>query len=227
MLVTGFDQAKSAYQDQYPCLPFFETWIPESQFISALIDELGNISISREDDGIYGIALGASPEIPTTWKNFSIESQGLAALPEDCKVVTEWDSYWAETTSGKFNPGARSEDAVIAKFLKEHAPESSVFPGDEEIQQWIEIHENGELVAIAALCRWQSGRVVISSVATHLDYRGRGLGKALMKDCLVASAELGEKFVSLGVRHRNESAQRLYAATGFRLMHNFTYCERR
>jgi ribosomal protein S18 acetylase RimI-like enzyme len=34
-------------------------------------------------------------------------------------------------------------------------------------------------------------------------------------------------YLSLGVRHENESAQRLYASLGFRLMHNFTYCERR
>jgi ribosomal protein S18 acetylase RimI-like enzyme len=111
--------------------------------------------------------------------------------------------------------------------LKTHAPDSSVFPGNDEILRWIQIHDGDELVAVAALCRWQSDRVVISSVATHSSYRGKGFGKILMKDCLIAGAELGEKYLSLGVRHENESAQRLYASMGFRLMHNFTYCERR
>ena len=227
MLVTDFDQAKTAYQDQYPGSPFFETWIPQSQFISADVDGLGNISISREDDGIYGIALGSSPTVPTEWKNFSLDSRGISLLPEDCRVVTEWDCYWAETTPGKYEQQLHSSDQVIEKFLKEHAPESSVFPGDHEIEKWVEIHDKNELVAIAALCRWQSGRVVISSVATHSDFRGRGFGGELIKNCLIAAADLGEKFVSLGVRHQNESAQRLYAGTGFTLMHNFTYCERR
>jgi ribosomal protein S18 acetylase RimI-like enzyme len=69
--------------------------------------------------------------------------------------------------------------------------------------------------------------VVISSVATRSDLRGRGLGKQLMEKSLIAGHQLGEKYLSLGVRHENESAQRLYRATGFTLMHNFTYCERR
>jgi ribosomal protein S18 acetylase RimI-like enzyme len=48
-----------------------------------------------------------------------------------------------------------------------------------------------------------------------------------MRDCLIAGGNVGEKYLCLGVRHGNTSAQALYAATGFTLMHNFTYCERR
>jgi ribosomal protein S18 acetylase RimI-like enzyme len=156
-----------------------------------------------------------------------MESQGIESLPAEFKVVVRWDCYWAATVEGQLAPSLPTEDSVIEKFLKEHAPDSSVFPGNDEILQWIEIHDSGELVAVAALCRWQSGRVVISSVATHSDRRGQGFGKQLMEKSLIAGSQLGEKFLSLGVRHSNESAQRLYASTGFTLMHNFTYCERR
>ena len=122
---------------------------------------------------------------------------------------------------------AASSDPDIDAFLKQHAPDSSVYPGNDEILQWVEVHDEGELVAVAALCRWESGRVVISSVATHTDRRGKGFGKQLIEKCLIAGSQIGEDFLCLGVRHRNESAQRLYASTGFTLMHNFTYCERR
>jgi ribosomal protein S18 acetylase RimI-like enzyme len=222
-----FDAVLAAYREIYPQSPFFETWIPREKFLSADLDGAGNFAISREDDGIYGLALGPNPEIPTEWKNFSMESRGIKHLPSDCKVVVEWDCYWAPTMEGSVEIGQESSDLVIDAFLKTHAPDSSVFPGNDEILEWIQIHDRDQLVAVAALCRWQSGRVVISSVATHTDFRGQGFGKRLMKNCLIAGGKLGEKFLSLGVRHQNESAQRLYASLGFRLMHNFTYCERR
>lgn len=224
---SDFLAARSAYAKSYPDSPFFETWVPEEKFLSAEFDNEGNFAISREDDGIYGIALGENPNIPAEWKNFSMESRGIHQLPAEFKAVVEWDCYWAPTIAGNLETGEQSSDEVIGSFLKAHAPDSSVYPGNEEIVQWIQIHDANQLVAVAALCRWQSGRVAISSVATHSDHRGKGFGKTLMKNCLIAGADLGEKYLSLGVRHENESAQRLYASLGFRLMHNFTYCERR
>ena len=225
--MADFDEAKREYEKFYPASPFFDTWVPREKFLSAEMDDQGNISIGREDDGIYGIAIGPSPVIPAEWKNFSIDSRAVASLSHEFKAVVEWDCYWAPTKSGEAVAPQRSSDEEIAAFLKLHAPESSVFPGNDEILKWIEIYEGEELAAVAALCRWESGRVVISSVATHADLRGRGLGKQLMEKCLIAGEALGEKDLSLGVRHQNESAQRLYRATGFTLMHNFTYCERR
>ena len=222
-----YDLTRVAYESAYPNSPFFDTWVPREKFLTGLFDDQGNIIISREDDGIYGIALGSTPEIPVEWKNFSMESRGIAHLPTEFKVVVRWDAYWAPTTQGEIVETKKSSDEVITNFLKAHAPDSSVYPGNDEILQWVEVHEADELVAVAALCRWQSGRVVISSVATHTAYRGKGFGKRLMQQSLIAGSLLGEKYLCLGVRHSNESAQRLYASTGFTLMHNFTYCERR
>ncbi len=222
----SFQESRAYYLERYPSSPFFETWIPEEKFIGAEFDEVGNFTISREDDGVYGIALGPSPVIPTNWKNFSMESKGVAALPEEFKVVAEWDCYWAPTVSGKPSVDSAS-DSEIKDFLEAHAPQSSVFPGNDEIQRWVVIRDNDEIVAVAALCRWESGRLVISSVATHSDRRGKGFGRRVMEATLIAGYELGAKELSLGVMHSNESAQRLYASTGFTLMHNFSYCERR
>jgi ribosomal protein S18 acetylase RimI-like enzyme len=226
-MTNDFEDAHAAYVNTYPNSPFFETWVPREKFVSATFDREGNFVISREDDGIYGIALGPNPVIPGDWKNFSMESRGIAQLPQEYKSVVEWDCYWAPTTIGELVSPALASDEEIDHFLKEHAPDSSVFPGNDEILQWVEVRDQGTLAAIAALCRWQSGRVVISSVATNTSLRGRGFGKALIAKCLDSGRQYDEKYLSLGVRHHNASAQRLYASTGFRLMHNFTYCERR
>ena len=226
-MTSQFEEARAAYVRSYPNSPFFETWVPGEKFLSAVFDGDGNFVISREDNGIYGIALGAKPVVPDNWKNFSMESRGIDFLPQEFKAVVEWDAYFAPTTSGTIIEPAIATNHEIDSFLKEHAPESSVFPGNDEILQWVEVRDEGALVAIAALCRWQSGRIVISSVATDSQLRGRGFGKILMGKCLAAGSHYGEKYLSLGVRHLNESAHRLYASSGFILMHNFTYCERR
>lgn len=226
MNTTDFALAKAQYAKLFPGSPFFDSWVPQSHFISANYDG-ENLSITRRDENLYGMAFGPSPTIPSDWNSFSIESRGLGALPENVEKMDEWDCYWAPTLQGETGAERQKSDEEIAAFLQAHAPNSSVFPGNDEILTWIEVIEDGELVGAAALCRWQSGRVVVSSVATHSDRRGQGIGKKVMAASLIAAQELGEEFLSLGVMHANESAHRLYQSMGFTLMHNFTYCERR
>jgi GNAT superfamily N-acetyltransferase len=223
---SDFDLARTHYQELFPGSPFFDVWIPKSHFISADFDG-DNLSITRRDENLYGMAFGISPVIAPKWNSFSIESKGIASLPADFEVKAEWDCYWAPTTSGAcISVRVKSDDEITA-FLQTHAPSSSVFPGNDEILRWIEIIDQGELIGVAALCRWQSGKVVVSSVASHSDRRGQGIGKQVMAASLSAAHELGEEILSLGVMHANESAHRLYRSMGFTLMHNFTYCERR
>ena len=226
-VTTSHQEAAQKYAQIFPGSPFFDAWIPKSHFINAQFDDLGNFTTCRQDNGIYGVALGVSPVIPKGWDRFSIESHAISFVPDEFKVVDSWDCYWASTIKGpKIHPRV-SSDYEIDTFLKLHAPQSSVFPGNKEILEWIEIQDKNQLVAVAALCRWESGKVIISSVATHTHFRGQGFGKALTEKCLTAGENLGEKYLCLGVHHTNESAQRLYQSSGFNLMHNFTYCERK
>lgn len=225
-MITDFELAKARYQELFPGSPFFRAWVPASHFISAEFDG-ENLSITRRDENLYGMAFGASPKISPEWRSFSMESKGIASLPSDVEIVDQWDCYWAPTSAGESLSARIKSDDEIAAFLNVHAPSSSVFPGNDEILRWIEIVDQDELVGVAALCRWQSGKVVVSSVATHSDRRGQGIGKKVMAASLSGAHELGEEFLSLGVMHANESAHRLYRSMGFTLMHNFTYCERR
>lgn len=226
-VTNDFDQARNAYQSSYPKSPFFDTWVPQSKFVMATFDDSGNISMSREDEGIYGIAIGSSPVVPLDWKSFSIESRGASSIPSEYKSVAEWDCYWAPVRSEGFRSEDSASDGEIKEFLEKHAPQSSVFPGNEEIQRWMVIREESSLVAVAALCKWESGRLVISSVATDSRRRGEGFGRKVMEATLIAGEELGADSLCLGVMHSNDSAQGLYRSMGFQLMHNFTYCERR
>ena len=223
---TDFALAKEEYAKLFPGSAFFDAWVPRSHFICADYDG-ANLSITRRDEKIYGMAFGSSPAIPSDWNSFSIEGRGLVSLPETAEKMDEWDCYWAPTAESIALPERQKSDSEIAAFLEAHAPNSSVFPGNDGILSWIEVIEDGELVGTAALCRWQSGRVVVSSVATHSDRRGQGIGKKVMAASLAVAGGLGEEVLSLGVMHANESAHRLYQSMGFALMHNFTYCERR
>ena len=227
MITNEFDEILIEYRRVFPGSPFLETWIPRQKFLRADFDGAGSISISREDRGVYGVALGPNPLIGEDWKSFSIESASINQVPETFILHDEWDCHWAPTIDGEIDLNKNVSDADIDAFLRTNAPKSSVYPGNKEIVQWVHILEETRLVAVAALCRWESGKVVISSVATDSGLRGKGLGKELMRRTLIAGHKLGEKSLSLGVMHQNESAQRLYSAMGFKKMHNFSYFERR
>ena len=223
----NFEASVSAYERLFPGSPFIRTWIPEEGFIRAIRNSDSNLSITRIGEKPYGFAFGDAPIFDPEWESCSIESRGLASKPNNFEVIAQWDSYWAPTIDGEIVAHNSSTDLDIEKFLQEHAPNSSVMPGNHEILQWVQVHRESELLGVAALCRWESGRVVISSVATHSEHRGRGVGRELMTKALTLGHQLGEEHLCLGVMHDNESAHRLYQASGFTLMHNFAYCERR
>ena len=225
--LSTYDEVEQEYERLFPGSPFFRVWVPRERFISGHSDGAGNISFTREDGGLFGIAIGLDPYIAPEWNRFSVETGGLNGLPELAELVDAWDCYWAPTVTGVPLNERKFSDAAIKEFLELHAPNSSVFPGDDEILHWIEVIEDGELVGVGALCRWQSGNVVISSVGTHIDRRRQGIGRKVMEGALSGGSHFGASFISLGVMHSNESAQRLYRALGFTLMHNFTYFERR
>ena len=222
-----YEEVEQEYERLFPGSPFFRVWVPRGRFISGHSDGAGNLSFTREDGGRFGIAIGQNPYISPEWNRFSVETKGVNGLPDLAEFVDAWDCYWAPTVTGVALNERKFSDVVIKEFLELHAPNSSVFPGNDEILHWIEVIEDGELVGVGALCRWQSGNVVISSVGTHLERRRQGIGRTIMERALSGGSHFGASFISLGVMHSNESAQRLYRALGFTLMHNFTYFERR
>jgi ribosomal protein S18 acetylase RimI-like enzyme len=225
--LSTYEEVEQEYERLFPGSPFFRVWVPRERFVLGHSDGSGNLSFTREDGGLFGIAIGRDPYISPEWNRFSVETRGVKELPEAAELIDAWDCYWAPTVTGSELNERKFSDAAIQEFLELHAPNSSVFPGNDEILHWIEVIEDGGLAGVGALCRWQSGNVVISSVGTHSDRRRQGIGRKIMERALSGGSHFGASFISLGVMHSNESAQRLYRALGFTLMHNFTYFERR
>jgi GNAT superfamily N-acetyltransferase len=73
----------------------------------------------------------------------------------------------------------------------------------------------GNLSLRHALPRARRGRL-IGNVVVHPDYRGRGIGRALMEAAVDAASRQHARWIGLEVRADNEIACRLYSHLGFR-----------
>ena len=74
--------------------------------------------------------------------------------------------------------------------------------------------ENGRVVGYMGLYALY-GEGSVTNVATHPDYRGKGVGTALVENALKVGEELSLEYITLEVRESNLTAQRLYEKCGF------------
>ena len=182
----------------------------------------------RDEDGsIFAMALGENPEI--------LECDRLATsrvVQVDVDLFehrADWDFYSIDTDNfANFEKSeVASNDQEIEALLKAHAPDSSVWPGNEEILFWGSIREEEKLVATGALVKWRTGQVMFASIVTHTDFRGRGLAQKLVSRMLSSVDALGVKRVGLGVFAQNYSAKRAYEKVGFELIGEFSSYQRK
>ena len=131
--------------------------------------------------------------------------------------------FWEVLTSKNNVPIELIDDAQeINAIIDEHAPDSSVRPGDPEELFWGGIrNELGELAALAVLVKWQSGFHVMASVATRSQDREKGYGTQLVLGMISRAHSLGIREIGLGVRTENISAQRVYEKAGFKKLAEF------
>ena len=66
-----------------------------------------------------------------------------------------------------------------------------------------------------AVCWTIAGESHLLNIAVHPERRGRGIGGALLAECIRRSARAGASRIFLEVRAGNEGALRLYRRTGF------------
>ena len=114
------------------------------------------------------------------------------------------------------------DDVAIKRLLEEHAPNSSVWPGNEEVIFWGELRDGAVLAATGTLVRWRTGEVMFASIATHSNFRGKGLAQKLVKQMLASAAHKGISHVGLGVFAGNIAAKRAYEKVGFTLIGEFS-----
>ena len=228
MFTSDFQEARELSSNFLGNTIFLDTWIPENRFIKAELLP-NSLTISRHDNGIFGVAFGSEPSIPEDWSRFSIETIGASCVPSTFRQKSAWEVFTKEievleSQSGKFEV-LLDRDEEIALFLKEHAPDSSVMPGNSEIVTWV-ITGDEQITGVAAICQWESGQYVVASVAVDKTKRNQGIGKTLMGKIDTISQGLGISRLCLGVISANQSAIHLYENSGWSRIHQFAYFER-
>ena len=216
-------QVLALLSDNPKYLEIFSTYAPAHKFIEAVVKPEGfSFSVNDEDGSRFSMALGSDPvvldgdEIAT--------ARGLQMDSQRYKTQVSWDLYSIDTESFQtFEPAIESSDySEIDNFLKTHARKSSVWPGNEEVLFWGEIRDQGLLVATGALVQWRTGQVMFASIATHSDYRSKGLAQKLVSQMLGNASRSGITRVGLGVFAENAAAKRAYEKVGFALIGEFT-----
>jgi ribosomal protein S18 acetylase RimI-like enzyme len=184
-----------------------------------------SLSITREDDPVYGVGFGPRPLVDPRWRRCSITRNTEKDVTAGFTFLAQWDAYMRTTESFDIPYTVLTNGAGIDEFLESHAPESSVKYGDDEVQAWVGIFDEGEVAGLGAICQWESGGYVLSSIAIHSSKRGRKLGRSLVKAMLTHAKVVGAERVGLGVFAGNAPAIKLYENLGFTLLGQFNAFE--
>lgn len=202
--------------------------IPEDGFIKAVRNS-NSVSLTRVDEKLFGLGLGVNPPIDSSWERYTVERKVDTSNYVDSIPLLDLDIYSIETRLYENSPMAVEiqGDTEISDFLKAHAPNSSVWPGNPELVFWAgKRNQSGELIAVGAVTMWETGQKVVSSVGTAEHERGKGLATKLVAEMVAKSNELGFARLGLAVRADNISAKRAYEKVGFVLCGEFTIFER-
>ncbi len=202
--------------------------IPEDSFVKAVRNS-NSVSLTTMDEKLFGLGLGINPPIDPKWKRFTIERKAVTGNFEGAQSVLDLDIYSIETRLYENAPIAVEiqGDEEISDFLKAHAPNSSVWPGNPELLFWAGIrNDSGELIAVGAVTMWESGQKIVSSVGTAEHERGKGLATKLVAEMVAKAHELEFPRLALAVRADNIAAKRAYEKVGFALCGEFTIFER-
>lgn len=202
-------------------------FLAPNRFVSASkVDH--SLSITLDTDQSFGMALGPTPQINSSWRRFFVDETFVGPTFTSWREVDCWFFYSINTSSWSGSQGAellRDEDEV-ADLLERDAPQSSVWPGHEGILGWYGIRdEAGRLASIGALVQWESGLPVVSSVATIREHRGEGLAQRVTGAIVTVAKEFAFDWLGLGVHSQNLVAQRAYEKVGFELRSRFRVFE--
>ena len=221
--IKSHQEVLALLQNRAEHLETFETYAPAHRFIEAVVTETNlSFSVKDEDGSIFAMALGENPVLLQADRIAT--SRGIIMDSALYKHRADWDFYSIDTAGfALFDQATESKDDLgINQLLETHAPNSSVWPGNEEVIFWGELREGSELVAAGTLVKWRTGEVMFASIATHADFRGKGLAQTLVKQMLSSAANKGIGHVGLGVFAGNIAAKKAYEKVGFKLIGEFS-----
>ena len=205
---------------------FLKFWFPQERFIRAT-RRGESISATRTDgDNVYAMAIGPNHVIEEDWTHFSISQDADPSIIDSNKFKLDggWRAYSINTAHHKDSTPALTltDNNEINHFLEMNFPDSSVKAGNEEIVLWGGLrNEQGDLVAVGGLAKWESGQLAAVSIAVAQEARGGGFGKKLTAGLTRSALDLGYEILCLGVQAENDSAISVYEKTGFLLIDRF------
>lgn len=183
-------------------------------------------ALTLERHGLVGVAFGPAPPYDPYWGHALVSDSTAGESFGQLRAADRWDFFSAPLAGAEGAAPDPVDESLVEPFLRANAPDSAVWPGNPEVVAWYGRSDAQGLAAVAALVRWESGRLVVSSVATRADARGAGHATALTRGLCAAAAALGESWLGLGVGHDNVVAQRVYERAGFTSRARFTVYRR-
>ena len=206
-----------------------EIWIPRTEFVKAVVDG-ENLSITRRAEPFFGWAFGLSPIIDPEWPEFAVNRSTPKEKTSGFTLQGQWDAYGIHTHAidslNKDSYEVLRNHEEINAVIEAHAPELSIRAEDSEVVAWIGIRKDS-VVALGALCRWESGFHVLSAIVVATSERGKGLGRRITESLVDYSYKNGINYVALGVRADNEAAISTYNRIGFKKLNEFNTFSRK
>jgi len=219
---SSYEEAMEWALELYGELNVPRVWIPQRAFVEA-IRTGDSLSFTRTtSEGLFGLAIGPVPHIPSEWIRFALPQDLDSYLTSAFTPQHHWQTHAFATREVSYEIEPLEDDEFILAFLESHAPDSSAKPGNPEIQFWGAVRNpEGEIAAIAAITQWESGEYMLSSVATHTDMRGLGYAQKVCAGILGLAYDRGIERIYLVVISSNVPAIRAYKKVGFQEIGKF------
>jgi len=137
----------------------------------------------------------------------------------------DWDFRWTGTAPA---PQSRESevgpvgDEEVAALLAVANPDAAAPPGDPRVRRWLGVRGPDGLLACGADTSEAATVGHLSSIATHPDARGQGLGRAVTAALIRTLLAEGCDLVVLGMYAGNSAGRALYDRLGMRDDHRFT-----
>jgi len=200
-----------------------EIWVPRSEFVRAFANDQ-NLSVTRRSKTFFGWAFGPNPTFDKDWRECAVTRSTPRDKTSHLKLISQWDAYGMATQqmqdSTHLSYEVLTDHDEINRMIEKDAPELSIRADDSEVVAWIGLR-SGSLVALGALCQWESGFHVLSAIVVKTEERGRGLGRKITEALVDYAFKREIRYVALGVRAKNVAAIKTYERIGFEKLGEF------
>lgn len=189
-------------------------------------DRTPYLSTHGAPEDVAGLLAELLPELPPR-QRVTVPRGTPARLPAWVGLDgTDWDFRWLDAAPpvqpGEELVAPEADEQAVKELLVASSPTASAQPGDEKVNRWVGVREQGALIACAADTSGATGVGHLSSIAVRPDRRGRGLGLAVTAALTRHLFAEGMDTVTLGMYAHNSAGRAVYDALGFVDAHRFT-----